>query len=288
MATKGVFIVTGATGAIGRAIARALALRGERVVMACRNAQKAEPIRRRLIDETGNPDIESMPLDLSSLRSVAAFAEAIRSEKVSVAALINNAGTMNGSFRLTEDGLEETLGVNYVGPYVLSRLLLPCMESESRIVNTLSVTYRIGKVDASTLEPPVRYSRFGAYSRSKLALLLFTLELARRTGTAGPRVFAADPGVVDTDMITMHRWFDPVADLLFRPLIKSPERGAETAVALAASDLPDSHPAIYWTGMKPRRIPVSVTNHPYRQALWEDTERFAERVGIKLPQPFHI
>ena len=282
MATKGLFIVTGATGAIGRAAARALALRGERVVMACRNTAKAEPIRRRLIDETGNPDIEVLPLDLASLHSVAAFAETVRSQGTSVAALINNAGTMNASLRLTEDGLEETIGVNYVGPYVLSRLLLPDMGSEARIVNTLSVTYRIGKVDASALEPPVRYSRFGAYSRSKLALLLFTLELARRTGTAGPRVFAADPGIVDTDMITMHRWFDPVADLLFRPLIKSPERGAETAVALAAGDLPDRYAALYWAGMKPRRIPVSVTNHPYRQTLWEDTERLAERAGIKL------
>ncbi|WP_300285917.1 SDR family NAD(P)-dependent oxidoreductase [uncultured Alistipes sp.] len=282
MANDGLYIVTGATGAIGRALTRALALRGERVVMACRNAAKAEPLRRRIVEETGNAAVETLPLDLSSLRSVAAFADTIRSKGVPVEALVNNAGTMNETLRLTEDGLEETLGVNYAGPYVLSRLLLPCMAAGGRIVNTLSVTYRIGKVDASALEPPVRYTRFGAYARSKLALLLFTLELARRVGTAGPHVYAADPGVVDTDMITMHRWFDPLADLLFRPLIKSPQRGAETAVALAAGELPDGNPAIYWAGMKPRRIPVSVVNHPCRQSLWDETERFVERRGIRL------
>ena len=282
MTDKGLYIVTGASGSIGRSIVRALAVRGERIVMACRNPQKAGPLCKRLIEETGDPDIETVPLDLASFRSIAAFVETMRSKKERIEALINNAGVMNGAFRLTPDGLEETLCVNYVGPYALTRALSARMNAEGKIINTLSVTYRIGKVDASALELPVRYSRFGAYSRSKLALLLFTLELARRTGTEGPNVFAADPGVVDTGMITMDRWFDPIADLLFRPLIKSPERGAETAVALAEGDLPGDNPAIYWAGMKPRRIPPSIVNHPCRQSLWEDTERLVRRLGMDL------
>ena len=94
------------------------------------------------------------------------------------------------------------------------------MHPGSRIVNTLSCTYRIGRVDGRLLEPdPERYARFRAYGTSKLALLLFSIELREQVARQGIGVFAADPGIVDTNMITMHRWFDPIADLLFRPLI---------------------------------------------------------------------
>ena len=141
---------------------------------------------------------------------------------------------MNGTFGLTADGFEQTVGVNCVGTAALTLALLPLMHPGSRIVNTLSCTYRIGRVDDRLLEPdPERYARFRAYGTSKLALLLFSLELRERVARQGIGVFAADPGIVDTNMITMHRWFDPIADLLFRPLIKTPEQGAETALQLA-------------------------------------------------------
>ena len=189
---------------------------------------------------------------------------------------------MSARFGLTADGIEQCMGVNYVGPYALTRLLLPMIADGGRIVNTLSVTYRIGRIGPRLFEPePQRYERFRSYGSSKLALLLFTLELARRTaGRIG--VYAADPGVVNTGMITMHRWFDPLTDLLFRPLIKSPEQGARTALALATGDLPDERQALYWVGMKPKRVAHPVTCHPGRQALWEQTERLVEKSGIKF------
>ena len=95
--------------------------------------------------------------------------------------LLNNAGVMNGGFRLTEDGLEEDLAVNYVGAAALALGLLPLMDEGSRIVNTVSCTYRIGRVGKELLQPdPHRFRRFSSYGSSKLALLLFTLELASR------------------------------------------------------------------------------------------------------------
>lgn len=111
---------------------------------------------------------------------------------------------MNGGFRLTEDGLEEDLAVNYVGAAALAFGLLPLMDEGSRIVNTVSCTYRIGRVGKDLLQPdPHRFRRFSSYGSSKLALLLFTLELASRMARRGIRVNAADPGVVDTGMLTM-------------------------------------------------------------------------------------
>ncbi len=235
MDDKGLYIVTGATGGIGRALTEGLCRKGLRVVMACRNTEKAEAVRQGIMrsGRAGNGEITVRTLDMASLGSIGRFAEELRSEGAEIAALVNNAGVMSARFGLTADGIEQCMGVNYVGPYALTRLLL------------------------------------------------FTLELARRTaGRIG--VYAADPGVVDTGMITMHRWFDPLSDLLFRPLIKSPEQGARTALALATGDLPDERQALYWAGMKPKRVAHPVTCHPCRQALWEQTERLVEKSGIKF------
>lgn len=281
MADNGLYIVTGATGGIGRALAEGLYRRGLRVVMACRNAEKAEAVRREICSTGGEGRLSVRSLDLASLRSVVRFAAELRAEGETVAALVNNAGVMNGSLRRTEDGFEETLGVNYLGAYALTRLLLPAVREGGRIVDTLSVTYRIGRIDKDLMTPdPERYGRFRAYGSSKLALLLFTLELARRTAGRGIGVYAADPGIVDTGMITMGRWFDPLADRLFRPLIKSPGRGAATALALASGELPGDSPALYWTDGKPRRIPREIVAHPLREWLWDETQRRAEHCGI--------
>ena len=284
MDDKGLYIVTGATGGIGRALTEGLCRKGLRVVMACRNMEKAEAVRQGIMrsGRAGNGEITVRTLDMASLGSIGRFAEELRSEGAEIAALVNNAGVMSARFGLTADGIEQCMGVNYVGPYALTRLLLPMLADGGRIVNTLSVTYRIGRIGPRLFEPePQRYERFRSYGSSKLALLLFTLELARRTaGRIG--VYAADPGVVNTGMITMHRWFDPLTDLLFRPLIKSPEQGARTALALATGDLPDERQALYWVGMKPKRVAHPVTCHPGRQALWEQTERLVEKSGIKF------
>ena len=187
-------------------------------------------------------------------------------------------GKAAGTFGLTADGFEQTVGVNCVGTAALTLALLPLMHPGSRIVNTLSCTYRIGRVDDRLLEPdPERYARFRAYGTSKLALLLFSLELRERVARQGIGVFAADPGIVDTNMITMHRWFDPIADLLFRPLIKTPEQGAETALQLACGKLPVSGNGLYWRNGKARRISDSVVNHPCRKHLWKQILQLTTR-----------
>lgn len=120
-------IITGADGGMGREITRAVAKAGYQIIMACYNPSKAEIVRQHLIEETGNPNLEVMAIDLSSMRSVASFAGQILERNIPVSLLMNNAGTMETGFHVTADGFERTVSVNYVGPYLLTRKLIPAM-----------------------------------------------------------------------------------------------------------------------------------------------------------------
>lgn len=116
-------IITGADGGMGTEITRAVAKAGYQVIMACYNPQKAETVRACLIEETGNPNLEVMALDLASMQSVASFADRILERNLPVSLLMNNAGTMETGLHITVDGFERTVSVNYVGPYLLTRKL---------------------------------------------------------------------------------------------------------------------------------------------------------------------
>ena len=125
---------------MGREITRAVAGAGYRVIMACLRRQKAEEVRARLLQERPGLQIEIRSLDLASLASVAEFAGRMLEEGRRIGLLMNNAGTMETGLHVTEDGLERTVSVNYVGHYLLSRKLLPLMGEGSRIVNMVSCT----------------------------------------------------------------------------------------------------------------------------------------------------
>ena len=151
---------------------------------------------------------------------------------------MNNAGILTTPVRKTEDGLETIVSVNYVAPYMLTRQLLPLMQPGCRIVNTVSCTYAIGRIEPGFFEKGRngRFFRIPVYSNTKLALLLFTQEFAERLQDKDITINASDPGIVSTNMITMQAWFDPLTDILFRPFIKTPAQGAATAIHLALSD----------------------------------------------------
>ena len=140
-------IITGADGGMGTEITRAVAKAGYRIIMACYHPKKTEVVRERLSKETGNPDLEVMALDLSSMQSVISFVSRISERNLPIALLMNNAGTMETGFHTTSEGFERTVSVNYIGPYLLTRKLIPLMVRGARIVNMVSCTYAIGKLD---------------------------------------------------------------------------------------------------------------------------------------------
>jgi NAD(P)-dependent dehydrogenase (short-subunit alcohol dehydrogenase family) len=177
-------IVTGANCGVGKATAAALAAAGHRVVIACRSIPKAE---RAAAEMAG--DVEVRRLDLADLTSVRAFADSIDTVDV----LVNNAGVFGLPLTRTADGFEAHMGINHLGHFALTCLLGD--KITDRVIAVVSPTYAFGRLDLDDLNWHTRdYSTGGAYAQSKLAIMLFVHELARR----GVRAYACDPGVAET------------------------------------------------------------------------------------------
>ena len=185
-------VVTGANSGLGAATTRALAEHGARVVMACRNVAKAERVAAAMPG-----DVAVRPLDLADLSSVRAFADA--SDGVDV--LVNNAGIMAVPMARTADGFESQIGTNFLGHFALTGLLLP--KISQRVVTLSSGAHRIGRIDLDDLNWRTRrYRRWAAYGQSKLADLIFAMELHRRLSSSGSAVLsvAAHPGYAATEL----------------------------------------------------------------------------------------
>lgn len=277
---KKLAIITGADGGMGREITRAVATAGYRVIMASCRPQKAEAVRASLLQEHDSLEIEIRQLDLASLASVARFADTILSEGRPVSLLMNDAGTMETGLHITEDGLERTVSVNYVGHYLLTRKLLPLMGQGSRIINMVSCTYAIGHLDFPDFFTRGRkggFWRIPIYSNTKLALTLFTLDLAKRVEEKGIVVNAADPGIVSTDIITMHMWFDPLTDVLFRPFIRTPRQGAATAIHLLLDEDAGRRTGTLNVSCHDKTLSDKYTHHRQMAELWDRTEQIVQR-----------
>ena len=273
-------VITGADGGMGTEITKAVARAGYRVIMACYNPEKGKAVCKQLVEETGNREIEVRAIDLASLASVAAFADRLLSEEGALSLLMNNAGTLETGYHRTEDNLERTVSVNYVGPYLLTRKLLPLMGEGSRVVNMVSCTYAIGRLDFPDFFFRGRrgaFWRIPIYSNTKLALTLFTLALAAQVKERGIVVNCADPGVVSTDIITMHMWFDPLTDIFFRPFIRTPLQGAATAIHLLLDEEAGHRTGTLNASSHPKRLSDRFLHHPQMQELWKRTEELVAR-----------
>ncbi len=223
---KPLYIVTGATGGIGRATAVALAIEGKALVLACRNVNTAAIFARELITKTGNEDITVLHLDLSTFEGVRTFVRDLKALNRPVEALVNIAGVMTRESQITADGYEQAVQVNYLGTALLSILTAPLISDGGKIVFTTSLTRLVSHIP-NQFPHESNFSQLGTYGRSKLALTMFAIYLTTVLKTAGIKVACADPGIVNTNMITMNRWFDHIADHLFRPFISTPAQGAQ-------------------------------------------------------------
>lgn len=273
---KKLAIITGADGCMGSEIARAVAIKGYRVIMACKNLNRARQKRQWIIDESGNDDVEIIPIDLASLKSVKDFANTILQRDEPVALLMNNSGILEQEGRtITEDGLERTVSVNYVGHYLLTRLLVPKMERGSRIVSMTSLTYMWGRIYfPSFFETGCRgfFWRIFPYCNSKLAITLFTLKLARELKDLGITVNCADPGVVATDIIYFKMWFDPITRAVFAPIIRTPRQGAATAIQLLLSPDVAQQTGTFNLSCHVKKLKRKYTESPLIEELWQRTE----------------
>jgi NAD(P)-dependent dehydrogenase (short-subunit alcohol dehydrogenase family) len=197
-------IVTGANSGLGRITARELARSGARVVLACRNMQKGDDALRECAAVASGADPELEELDLASLDSVREFAERFRAGHDGLDLLINNAGVMATPRRSTADGFELQFGTNHLGHFALTGLLIGELEGreDARVVTLSSTAHRFGRIAFDNLGGERRYFRWRAYGQSKLANLLFALELDRRLRAAGSTIksLAAHPGYAATNL----------------------------------------------------------------------------------------
>lgn len=197
------YVVTGATSGIGLEIAKQLAKQGANVVMGCRNFVAAQAIADAIVNETGNKQVSSLHLDLGSLETVRAFARALAKTTKSLDGLVNNAGVMNTPKGKTSDGFETQFGVNHLGPFLLTELLLPLLKkgAPARIVHTSSVMHETGKIDFEDAHFENRkYSGFQAYYQSKLAVVMYAKHQAKQLQDTGVSSYSIHPGWAQSNL----------------------------------------------------------------------------------------
>jgi NAD(P)-dependent dehydrogenase (short-subunit alcohol dehydrogenase family) len=280
-------VVTGANSGIGYVTARELARKGARVVLACRSGVRGSAAADRIVAEVPGAEVEFGRLDLGDLASVREFAAAFPYERLDL--LVNNAGVMALPYGTTADGFETQFGVNHLGHFALTGLLLPMLLATpgARVVTVSSEMHALANIDIDDLNSEHRYRRWVAYSRSKTANLLFTHELARRLAAHGADVVAAaaHPGYAATNLqgvaprMEGRRLVGRVVEIGNRIFAQSAEAGAlPTLYAATAPDVrPDSFTGpsfMMWRGAPGPSWRASWTlNDGAGERLWDSSER---------------
>ena len=231
-------LLTGATSGIGLEASVALARQGARVVMVGRDRAKTERAAATVAERAGVKPEAPLLCDFSSQASIRALAGEVLERCDRLDVLVNNAGGVNKTRRVTADGIEATFAVNHLGYFLLTNLLLERLvkSAPARVVTVASVGHRHGTLDFDDLGYERGYSIMKAYSRSKLANVLFAAELARRLEGAGVSSNSLHPGAVATNIWSgAPLWAKPIILLLYRPFFISAEKGGSYIVRLAAS-----------------------------------------------------
>jgi NAD(P)-dependent dehydrogenase (short-subunit alcohol dehydrogenase family) len=284
IATKKIAIVTGSNTGIGYETAIGLVKNNYHVIMACRDSKKAMVAKTRILVLHPQAQIEFMTLDLSSLSYVREFVTEFKSKYGHLNLLVNNAGILIPPFQKTIDGFESQMGVNYFAHFLLTNLLFDLLDrtEDSRVVSLTSFAYKSGKIEFDNLNSQVKYNKNAAYGQSKLAILMFTLELQRRIEKQGSKVkaIAVHPGMSKTNL---GQYTPKALMFVIRPLFSilghSVDQAAKpTLLAALGSDVKggELYGPTGFAGMKgkPGKIASTDAAQDARVAekLWEVTE----------------
>ena len=270
-------VVTGANSGIGKEAALLLAADGHRVLMLCRDGEKSTRVFEEIVARTGNESISLIPVDLSSGLSIRAAAQEISSRHSAIDVLVNNAGVYMPKREETADGIEMNFAVNYLAPFILSHLLLPSLEASGngRIINVVSALYEKGVINLEDLMPERSYKAGRAYASSKMACVLFTIELAKRTADTGVTVNALHPGVLATGMM---RHYPAIVAKLVGLMLENAERGGERIAALATSEEVEGVSGTYFFKSEARAYKIADRERVRSEALWRASEELTGMV----------
>ncbi|CAM9988005.1 retinol dehydrogenase 12-like [Lampetra fluviatilis] len=266
-------VVTGASSGIGKETALELARRGARVIMACRDTRKAEAVASELRAHSGSHEVHVRHLDLASSASIRDFAQKLLQEEPRVDVLINNAGVMMCPYQKTADGFEMQLGVNYLGHFLLTHLLLDALRrAGGRVVCVASLGHIFGRISFSDLMSARWYSPGLAYCQSKLALVMFVRSLASRLQGTGVSAFAVHPGTVHSEL-PRHSKLMTLAWWLFSPFIRTAEQGAQTSVFCAVAPEISALSGGYFSDCAEAAVAWQARRDPTARRLWAESCR---------------
>ena len=266
--TNKVCLVTGCNSGIGKVTALELAKQGATVVMACRKAEAGRAVQEEIKAISGNSNVDLLLADLSSQEAVRGLARDFHEKYGQLHVLINNAGVLSKKRVLTVDGLENQFAVNLLAPFLLTHLLLDTLKASApaRVVNVTSTMHRFAGIDFDNLQGEKKYSAQGAYNQSKLGVVLFTLELARRQAGSGVTVNCLHPGVVGTGIM---RDSSNLIRRGWKALTLSPEKGADTSLYLAMSPQVEGVSGQYFEKRKIAKASKKAADRELALKLWQ-------------------
>ncbi len=279
--TRKLAIVTGANSGIGRETARGLASAGFEVVLAVRDPGRGEAARSALAAELPHATLHLMLLDLGSQTSIRGFVREFTARFDRLDVLVNNAALVPAARTTTADGHETQLGVNHLGPFLLTLLLLPALEAApaGRIVVVSSSVHAGASIDFADLEAERSYGMNRRYAETKLMNLLFVRALARRLAGTRVTVNALHPGVVATELA---REFPAPFRWLARLLFTTPEKGARTSLYLASDPALAGVSGQYFAKQRPHTPGPAALDDRVAEQLWTTSARLT---GADRPLP---
>ncbi|KAI4462291.1 phosphatidylinositol-glycan biosynthesis class f protein-related [Holotrichia oblita] len=276
-------IITGANIGIGYYTALDFAKRGARVILACRNRDRAEDALRRIIKATNNKNVTYKLVDLKSLQSVRDFAADINKNEERVDILVNNAGVMLDNDDYTKDGIQTVLHVNHISPFLLTHLLIDKLKKSapSRIVNVSSLAAKNAALSVKTVDKmnsiPKDFLNFEMYNNSKLCNILFTTELAKRLAETGVTVNVLHPGLIASNFLSNAQGFmKNVFPFIVKWFFLTSEEGAQTQIYLSVSNDVASVTGGLFDKCKQVDIYETAQDADLAVKVWEKSEEYAK------------
>lgn len=281
-AANKVIIITGANTGLGKEAARLLAIKNATVVMACRDMVKCEKSRVELALMSRNKRLYCRKCDLSSQESIREFANKFQKEFNRLDVLINNAGVMRCSKSSTKEGIETHLGVNHMGHFLLTNLLLDSLKKSapSRIVNVTTLKHGSSRINKVDLNSDMSYSEEEAYNQSKLANLMFTSKLAEVLKDTGVTVNAVYPGISTTDISRHLPFYNSVTRFFIKPIawlfLKSAAKGSQTLVHAALDPELEDISGQFISNFKIIPLPYRARDQKTVEWLWKVSEKWTK------------
>lgn len=268
-----VVIVTGANSGIGYQTALDLARRGAKVILACRDEVKGKRAESAIVKKTKNNSVRYEHLDLSCFESIRKFVEDFKNSEAKLDILINNAGASGLGTNRTTDGIVKDMQVNYLGPFLLTVLLVPLLKKSapSRIINVSSYLHRFGSIE--NLNESCNFVKL--YSKSKLCNVLFSNELARKLKDTGVVVNSLNPGQVNTSLYRT-TVIEKLRTFVLYAFFKTPEEGAQTTIYLAVSDDCDQETGKYYEDCAEGRASWKAEDENLAAKLWMMSEEYVK------------